>query len=271
MRDMSTIKQLVAKFSQHAGISSSLMIKDGAKATKGEEKRMEEKKKGEEKNEVIKNSGGTHTIPASTKGRSVGKYVLKIMENATTAPIEVQNLAEAQRQILEEVNIEFDVKYEELYAILKHKYMIVERTEGDTRIELNSLIKKAKYRAVEFLTTKFEKADIDEGKKVANVDHLRKLQPIFSDYSTKRRYVEAINFLTKHSDEEIRKVRNSQPNGKYVEEILPEGEHMEEWFRVKPRFIKMCYFWKVFKREYGMNSFITFMEAQHVTPWNVIL
>lgn len=62
MRSTATLLQLVAQPSKAAEISSSLMIKDGAEATKREEKREEENK-----------GGGTHNIPTKFKGKGVLK------------------------------------------------------------------------------------------------------------------------------------------------------------------------------------------------------
>lgn len=39
----------------------------------------------------------------------------------------------------------------------------------------------------------------------------------------------------------------------------------------KAQFIKMCYFWKVFKGEYEMNSLIFFMDLRDTTLWSFIL
>lgn len=45
---------------------------------------------------------------------------------------------------------------------------------------------------------------------------------------------------------------------------------MKEWLVVKLKFVNF-YFWKIFKGEYEMNLFISYMEAQHHTLWYVIV
>lgn len=135
------------------------MINDGAEATKGEEKRKEAKK-----------GGGTHTIPAWLKAKGVLKITKK-----KAAPTEKQISADAHLQILEYVRARVEAKYEELYTIMHLKLMSLERVEGDKRIEFNSLIQRTKFRALglEFLVAKFERANIDDGKKVAITDYLK--------------------------------------------------------------------------------------------------
>lgn len=142
----------------------------GGKRREWRKKRRGKRRRKEKKEGGVK-SGGTHTILASAKG----KGVLKIKKKAIT-PTEAQNLAKAQCQLLKEVKVGFDAKYEELYTILRLKYVPVECTKGGTRIEFNSLIRKMKYKAVEFLIANFERIDIDDGKKVGITDYLKFLQ-----------------------------------------------------------------------------------------------
>lgn len=186
-----------------------------------------------ERERIISKGGGSHTI----LGKLKGKGVLKINKKKV-ALIERQILANAQLQILEDVRARFDDKYEELYAILHLKYVSVEHTDGDKRIEFNSPIRRVKFIVVEFLVVEFERANIDDGKKVAIIDYLKTVQPIFKHDSNKHLYANTINLLTKRYAEEIRQIRNNRPNTKYVEEIFPEGDHMRECLVLKPRFVK---------------------------------
>lgn len=80
----------------------------------------------------------------------------------------------------------------ELYAISCLKIKPVKRAEGQKKIELGSLIKRAKFRAVEFLIVEYENANIDEGETVIIVDYLKTLQPILKTETAKLNYNKTI-------------------------------------------------------------------------------
>lgn len=119
-----------------------------------------------------------------------GKGVLKITKKATPTRKEIQ--ADAQLKILKDVMARFEAKHEEIYAILRLKYVPVERAEGLKRIEFDSLIKRPKFRAEKFLIDEFERANIDDGKKVTIVEYLKNLSPVLKTDSPKRSYLSPV-------------------------------------------------------------------------------
>lgn len=80
-----------------------------------------------------------------------------------------------------------------------------------------------------------------------------------------------MKYLTNCTTEEIRQVRNNRPNAKFIEEILPEWDSLNEWMIAKLKFLKLCYFWKVFKGEYEMISFVSYMQGYHPALWDKIV
>lgn len=69
---------------------------------------------------------------------------------------------------------------------------------------------------MEFLIAEYERANIDDGKKVVNVEYLKTLTPVLKTGTAKRDYNKTIRLLTRRSAEEIGLIRNRRPDAKFV-------------------------------------------------------